>query len=80
MTNHNNFDGLPRSPESERVILGAILLDQSFIGAAAEKLQPADFYDANHQQIFKVMLSLAEAGKAIDAAKHEKEASKSVVY
>lgn len=66
MTNNNSFDGLPNSPEAERVILGAILLDKSFIKLSSEKLQTSDFYDSNYRQIFKVMLSLAEAGKAID--------------
>lgn len=66
MNNHNSIDLLPHSEETERVILGAILLNTSFIGAAMENLKPSDFYNINHREIFKTMLSLAESGKKID--------------
>ena len=35
---------LPSSPESERVILGAILLDNTLISQAIEALKTEDFY------------------------------------
>ncbi len=67
MKNNNTIDReIPNSPDAERIILGAILLDNSYIGAATEKLQPTDFYNRTFREIFKIMLSLAEKGSLID--------------
>lgn len=57
---------LPSSPESERVILGAILLDNALITQAIEQLKPADFYSPNHRRIFKAMIALFEKSERID--------------
>lgn len=57
---------LPSSEESERAILGAILLDNSLIAQAVEHLKPADFYSPLHRRIFGAMISLFEASKKID--------------
>lgn len=57
---------LPSSPDSERVVLGAILLDNQLISQAVEALQPADFYSPFHRRTFKAMISLFEKGEAID--------------
>lgn len=52
---------LPSSDESEKVILGAILLDNSNIDAAAEILQPGDFYSPLNRRVYAAMLILNEA-------------------
>ncbi len=57
---------LPSSEESERAILGAVLLDNSLISQAVEQLKPEDFYSPLHKRIFNAMISLFEASKRID--------------
>ncbi len=57
---------LPSSEESERAILGAILLDNSLIAQSVEHLKPADFYSPLHRRIFGAMISLFEASRKID--------------
>ncbi|QYO65358.1 replicative DNA helicase [Leptolyngbya sp. 7M] len=57
---------LPSSEESERAILGAILLDNKLITQALEHLSPQDFYSPLHRRVFAAMISLFEASKNID--------------
>jgi replicative DNA helicase len=58
--------GLPSNPEAERAILGAILLDNGMINAAAERLRREDFFLDSHRRIYEQMLHLYETGRAID--------------
>lgn len=51
---------LPNSIYSERAVLGAILLDEKAIFAAAEILMPEDFYLEAYREIFRAMLALAQ--------------------
>ena len=57
---------LPSSAESERVILGAILLDNQLITQAIETIKAEDFYSPLHRRIFKAMTSLFEKSERID--------------
>jgi replicative DNA helicase len=57
---------LPNSPEAERAILGAVLLDNALISQAIELLKVEDFYVPSHRRIFQVMVGLFERGSAID--------------
>jgi replicative DNA helicase len=57
---------LPSSAESERVILGAILLDNQLISQAIELLHTDDFYSPLHRRIYKAMTALFERGERID--------------
>jgi replicative DNA helicase len=57
---------LPSSEESERIILGAILLDNALISQAIEALKPEDFYSPLHRRIFNAMTALFESAKQID--------------
>ena len=57
---------LPSSEDSERVILGAILLDNALISQAVEFLKPEDFYSPRNRRIFKAMISLFEGSERID--------------
>ncbi len=57
---------LPSSAESERVILGAILLDNQLLTQAIEKLGVEDFYSPLHRRIFKAMVALFEKSERID--------------
>jgi len=58
--------GLPASIESERLILGAIMLDNHAYNEAAEKLRAEDFALDSHQRIFARMADLIDAGRAVD--------------
>ena len=57
---------LPSSDESERVILGAILLDNAVIAEAVEHLKPEDFYSPLNRRVFAAMIALFEKQKQID--------------
>jgi len=57
---------LPSSEESERVILGAILLDNSVIAQAVEHLKPEDFYSPLNRRVFAAMIALFEKQSSID--------------
>ena len=56
----------PHSKEAEVSVLGGVLLRNEAVHQAAEFLAPEDFYIPAHQQIFKAMLELDDAGKPID--------------
>ena len=57
---------LPSSEESERVILGAILLDNALIAQAVENLKPEDFYSPLNRRVFAAMIALFEKQRQID--------------
>jgi replicative DNA helicase len=57
---------LPNSSESERAILGSIVLDNGLISHALEQLKPEDFYVPSHRRIFVSMMSLFERGSEIN--------------
>ncbi len=57
---------LPHSADSERAILGAIILDNALINQAIELLKPDDFYIRAHQFVFRSMISLSERGAEIN--------------
>ncbi|MGB9180306.1 MAG: replicative DNA helicase [Pyrinomonadaceae bacterium] len=57
---------LPNSSESERAILGAILLDNGLVSQAIELLRPEDFYVPSHRRIFLGMIALFERGSEIN--------------
>src|ERR671916_1655075 len=57
---------LPHSAESERAILGAIILDNGMVNQAIELLRPDDFYIRANQFVFRAMISLSERGAEIN--------------
>src|SRR5512139_710082 len=57
---------LPNSIDSERAVLGAIILDHKAIFPATEVLTAEDFYLEDHREIFRAMLALAEEDSSID--------------
>ncbi len=57
---------LPSNEESERVILGAILLDNAVIAEAVEHLKPEDFYSPLNRRVFSAMIALFEKQTQID--------------
>jgi len=63
----SDFEGvLPASLDSERSVLGAILLDNAAFYEASEKLASEDFHLSSHQRIFARMSDLISSGHAID--------------
>ena len=57
---------LPSSPDTERAILGAIILDNTLIAQAVELLKPTDFYVPSHRRVFMAMIALFERGSEIN--------------
>jgi len=68
--------GLPASPDSERSILGSILLDNHLYNEAAEKLKSDDFSLDSHRRIFARMAEMIDAGRAVDIITLSEELSK----
>lgn len=58
--------GLPANVSAERMILGAILLENYAYNEAAERLVPEDFSLDSHQRIYQRMTELVDAGHAIE--------------
>jgi replicative DNA helicase len=58
--------GLPSNVAAEKMILGAILLENQAISEAEEKLTPEDFSLDSHQRIYLRMTELGGTGHAID--------------
>ena len=57
---------LPYSEESERAVLGGILLDPAVLPTVSGRLKPEDFYVERHQILYQVMLELQEGQTQID--------------
>ena len=57
---------MPQSVDAERAILGAVLVDNSYLEAATEKLTREDFFHDHHRRIFSAMVALRESEKPID--------------
>lgn len=56
----------PQAVDMERAVLGAMLIDQAAIGAAAEILDETAFYRTAHRHIFEAILSLFERDEPAD--------------
>ncbi len=57
---------VPHSLESERALLGAILLDNAALGRALKVISIDDLYSQAHRFTLKTMLTIAEANRQID--------------
>ncbi len=57
---------LPSNDDAERVILGAILVDNDLMKSAAESLEAEQFYSPLHRRVFAAMLELHSLQRAID--------------
>lgn len=57
---------LPSSTECERVVLGAILLDNELAGGAFERLVSRELYSLAHRRIFDAMRTLHGKAKPLD--------------
>lgn len=59
-------EGLPESPELERAILGALILEPNQLYDVTEIVEISAFSDANNGKIYGAMLSMLERGDKID--------------
>jgi len=57
---------LPASEESERAVLGGILLDPAILPTISGRLRPEDFYMERHQTVYQAMLDLQDEQVEID--------------
>lgn len=57
----------PHSLEAEKSVLGACLLDNDAIDEVALWISEADFYRADHAELWTAILALRDAGKPADA-------------
>lgn len=57
----------PNSPEAERAVLGAILVDPEAVHEVAALVKPGDFYQTSHALIYEAALALARRGEPVDA-------------
>jgi len=56
----------PQDIETERAVLGALMIDAAAIVKVADFLYPTDFYKPAHQKIYEVILELFNNGQPID--------------
>jgi replicative DNA helicase len=57
---------LPHSEESERAVLGGVMLDPSVLPTISGRLRAEDFYGERHQILYQAMLDLQEEEVEID--------------
>lgn len=57
---------LPSNPQAEKIILGAIFLDNTLMSQALELLKADDFYSPVHKTIFIAMAKVSEKSDKID--------------
>ncbi len=56
----------PNQLEAEQAVLSAVILDNDALVTVMEMLDPEDFYLGSHQELFKCMQEMFEAGKPVD--------------
>lgn len=66
LVNNSMLQPAPHSLEAEQAVLGAILLDNSALSLVRDTITPGDFYRTGHQELYRVMLTMADSGEAID--------------
>lgn len=57
---------LGNSVETEKTVLGCVMLREEVIFQALPVLAPEDFHISSHQKIYRAMVALANVGKPID--------------
>ncbi|MDD4761578.1 MAG: replicative DNA helicase [Candidatus Pacebacteria bacterium] len=56
----------PQNLDAERQVLGAVLIDKNSIHKIADLVDSSDFYDPNHEKVFKGILELYRKNSPID--------------
>ena len=65
-TDYSLERGMPSSPEAERSILGAILLDNTLQNEALSSLKSEHFFLDAHRRIYQRIADLSENNRPID--------------
>jgi len=65
--NYKSDGALPHSMSAEQAVIGSLMFSDDQFDNVAELINPADFFSADHRQIFEMMLKLNEQGMKIDA-------------
>lgn len=71
---------MPHSSETERCVLGCMLIDSETINIVKEVLNEDDFYDGEHKWVYKAIVSLADRGKAVDTLTLSNELKENNVF
>ena len=66
----------PNSLEAERSVLGAMLQDQNAVMQAAEALDPDDFYQPAHRELYDCMIKLFREQSPVDIVTVDTELSR----
>ena len=75
MANTSTGEAIPASMEAERAVLGSLLMAHhlrpwdeadAIVAQVAQAVEPSDFWDARHRNIYRAMLQLREDGRPID--------------
>lgn len=69
----NQTNQVPHSPDSERAVIGCLLLDGKFFAKAREALKPAYFYLPSHRLCYEAALNLEARGLAVDPVQMAEE-------
>jgi hypothetical protein len=56
----------PQNLDSERAVLGSILIDRDALGEVSDFLAPGDFYRQAHGRVFAAMLAINGRGEPLD--------------
>jgi replicative DNA helicase len=67
---------LPAHTDAERAVLGALLLNDEYIGSISEIIVPDDFYSPAHKTIYQAIVDLGQKHKRIDIVTLQDELTK----
>ena len=62
----NRKNTMPHSPEAERAVLGALLLEPQLLTRVRTRLEPRDWYLENHRLLYQAFLDITDAGATPD--------------
>lgn len=71
---------MPHSSDTERCILGCMLIDSETINVVKEVLTEDDFYAGEHKWVYKAIVSLYERGKSVDTLTLSNELKENNVF
>ena len=57
---------IPESPDSERAVISAMLLDPGQIARVRAQVKPSQFFSFSHREPFEALLAMSERGAQID--------------
>ena len=62
----SEVDTLPHDPDAERAVLSSVLVNNELIKRARRIVCPEDFYSPRHRRMWKRVLTLVDAGAAVN--------------